>query len=44
MQLGGAEAVYDETRRFLQSLGRTDDPYQRQRPGQMALLIGSGRQ
>lgn len=44
VQLGGAEAVYDETRRFLQSLGRTDDPYQRQRLGQMALLIESGRQ
>ncbi|TPG60213.1 acyl-CoA dehydrogenase family protein [Hymenobacter nivis] len=44
VQLGGAEAVYDETRRFLQALGRTDDPYQRQRLGQMALLIESGRQ
>ncbi|UOQ66854.1 acyl-CoA dehydrogenase [Hymenobacter volaticus] len=42
VQLGGAEAVFDETRRFLQALGRTDDPYQRQRLGEMALLIESG--
>ena len=42
VQLGGAEAVFDETRRFLQGLGRTDDPYQRQRLGEMALLIESG--
>ncbi|MFD1469693.1 acyl-CoA dehydrogenase family protein [Hymenobacter caeli] len=44
VQMGGAEAVFDETRRFLQRLGRTDDPYQRQRLGQMALLRESGRQ
>ena len=43
VQLGGAEAVYDETRRFLRALGRTDDPYQRQRLGQMALLLETGR-
>jgi alkylation response protein AidB-like acyl-CoA dehydrogenase len=42
VQLGGAEAVFDETRQFLQGLGRTDDPYQRQRLGEMALLIESG--
>ncbi|QNH61767.1 acyl-CoA dehydrogenase [Hymenobacter sediminicola] len=42
VQLGGAEAVFDETRRFLQALGRTDDPYQRQRLGEMTLLIESG--
>ncbi|WP_261989910.1 acyl-CoA dehydrogenase [Hymenobacter puniceus] len=42
VQLGGAEAVYDETRRFLQRLGRTDDPYQRQRLGEMSVLIESG--
>jgi alkylation response protein AidB-like acyl-CoA dehydrogenase len=42
VQLGGAEAVFDETRHFLQGLGRTDDPYQRQRLGEMALLIESG--
>jgi alkylation response protein AidB-like acyl-CoA dehydrogenase len=42
VQLGGAEAVFNETRRFLQGLGRTDDPYQRQRLGEMTLLIESG--
>ncbi len=44
VQLGGIQSVFDETRRFLQRLGRTDDPYQRQRLGQMALLLESGRQ
>ena len=42
VQLGGAEAVYDETRHFLRRLGRTDDPYQRQRLGEMAILLESG--
>ncbi|MBH8560132.1 acyl-CoA dehydrogenase family protein [Hymenobacter negativus] len=44
VQLGGAEAVCDETIAFLRSLGRTDDPYQRQRLGEMAILRESGRQ
>ncbi|MDO7849630.1 acyl-CoA dehydrogenase family protein [Hymenobacter sp. M29] len=44
VQLGGAEAIFEETRRFLQSLGRIDDPYQRQRLGQMALALESGHQ
>ena len=44
VQLGGAEAVFDETRAFLRGLGRTDDPYQRQRLGEMAIAIESGRQ
>lgn len=44
VQMGGIEAVFDETLRFLQRAGRTDDPYQRQRLGQMALLRESGRQ
>ncbi|MBG8554252.1 acyl-CoA dehydrogenase family protein [Hymenobacter guriensis] len=44
VQLGGAESVLDETRRFLRQLGRTDDPYQRQRLGEMATLVESGRQ
>jgi alkylation response protein AidB-like acyl-CoA dehydrogenase len=43
VQLGGAEAVFDETRRFLRGLGRLDDPYQRQRLGEMAILLESGR-
>ncbi|MBF9237061.1 acyl-CoA dehydrogenase family protein [Hymenobacter sp. BT683] len=44
VQLGGAEAVFEETRGFLRGLGRTDDPYQRQRLGEMALSLESGRQ
>lgn len=44
VQLGGAEAVFEETRNFLRSLGRTDDPYQRQRLGEMAILLESGHQ
>ena len=44
VQLGGAEAVFEETRHFLRGLGRTDDPYQRQRLGEMALHLESGRQ
>lgn len=44
VQLGGAEAVFNETRRFLAGLGRTEDPYQRQRLGELAMLIESGSQ
>ena len=43
VQQGGAEAVFDETRRFLGALGRTDDPHQRARLGEMAWQIESGR-
>ncbi|GAB2791975.1 alkylation response protein AidB-like acyl-CoA dehydrogenase [Hymenobacter luteus] len=43
VQLGGAEAIFDETRRFLRKLGRTDDPYQRHRLGEMSLLVASGQ-
>ncbi|GAA4010060.1 acyl-CoA dehydrogenase family protein [Hymenobacter fastidiosus] len=42
VQLGAAEAVFDETRRFLRDLGRLDDPYQKMRLGEMAMLIESG--
>ena len=42
VQLGGAEAVFEETRDFLRGLDRTDDPYQRQRLGEMALALESG--
>ena len=44
VQLGGAEAIFDETRSFLRGLGRTSDPYQRQRLGEMAIALESGRQ
>jgi alkylation response protein AidB-like acyl-CoA dehydrogenase len=43
VQLGGAEALFDETRRFLHSLGRTRDPYQEERLGKMAITIESGQ-
>jgi alkylation response protein AidB-like acyl-CoA dehydrogenase len=42
VQLGGAEAMHDETRRFLRGLQRTDDPYQRSRLGEMAMWVESG--
>ncbi len=42
VQLGGAEALFDGTRQFLQSLGRIKDPYQEQRLGKMAISIESG--
>jgi alkylation response protein AidB-like acyl-CoA dehydrogenase len=41
-QLGGAEALFDATRQFLHSLGRTHDPYQAQRFGKMAIALESG--
>ena len=42
VQLGGAEALFDATRRYLHSLGRTNDPYQEDRLGKMAIAIESG--
>jgi alkylation response protein AidB-like acyl-CoA dehydrogenase len=42
VQLGGAEALFDATRQFLQGLGRIKDPYQEQRLGQMAIALESG--
>ncbi|MGI4874967.1 MAG: acyl-CoA dehydrogenase family protein [Janthinobacterium lividum] len=43
VQLGGAAAVLNETRRFLRRLGRTDDPYQRQRLGELLALHETGQ-
>ncbi|MBO2031609.1 acyl-CoA dehydrogenase family protein [Siccationidurans ginsengisoli] len=43
VQLGGAAAVLDEARRFLRRLGRTDDPYQRQRLGELLALHETGQ-
>ena len=43
VQQGGAEAVFDETRRFLARIGRTGDAFQRARLGEMAWRIESGR-
>lgn len=42
VQLGGAEAIFDATRGYLQQLQRTEDPYQRMRLGEMATLIETG--
>ena len=42
VQLGGAEAVLDETRRFLRAVQRADDPYQRVRLGEMAMAVEAG--
>ena len=43
VQQGGAEAVFDETRRFLRKAGRTGDAHQRARLGEMAWQVESGR-
>lgn len=42
VHLGGAEAIYDATRHFLRNLNRTEDPYQRMRLGELAILIETG--
>ena len=42
VQLGGAEAIFDATRVYLQQLRRTEDPYQRMRLGEMAILLETG--
>ncbi|MEH2068224.1 MAG: acyl-CoA dehydrogenase family protein [Nostoc sp.] len=42
VQLGGAEALFDLTRQYLQELKYTNDPYQKERLGKMAIAIESG--
>lgn len=42
VQFGAAEAIFDETRKYLQMLGRIDDPFQKMRLGEMAILIETG--
>jgi alkylation response protein AidB-like acyl-CoA dehydrogenase len=42
VQLGGAEALFNATRHYLQALGRTTDPYQQERLGRMAIALESG--
>jgi alkylation response protein AidB-like acyl-CoA dehydrogenase len=44
VQLGGAEALFDAARQFLQSIDRTQDPYQEERLGKMAITSGRLRQ
>ena len=43
VQLGGAEALLDETVTHLRRTGRDGDPYQTARVGSMAVLVESGR-
>jgi alkylation response protein AidB-like acyl-CoA dehydrogenase len=42
VQLGGAEALFDLTRQYLQGEQRTEHPYQQERLGQMAIAIETG--
>ena len=42
VQLGGAETLFDETRKYLRKLNRTDDSFQRARLGEMAIRIETG--
>ena len=42
VHLGGAEAIFNETRHYLQARGRTDHPSQQERLGKMAIAIESG--
>lgn len=42
VQLGAAEAIFDETRKYLRKLNRTNDPFQQMRLGEMAIAVESG--
>lgn len=42
VQFGAAEAIFDETRKYLQKLNRTDDLFQQSRLGEMAIQVESG--
>ena len=42
VQLGGAEALFNATRQYLQKLDRTEHPHQQERLGKMAIAIESG--
>jgi len=42
VQLGGAEAILEETHQFLKSVKRTDDPFQRARMAELTYLIETG--
>ncbi|MBD2702449.1 acyl-CoA dehydrogenase family protein [Spirosoma sp. BT702] len=44
VQLGGVEAIYDETRQYLRDLNRTDDVFQQARLAEMTYLLESGNQ
>ncbi|WP_234645382.1 acyl-CoA dehydrogenase family protein [Dyadobacter sp. CY356] len=42
VQLGGAEALFEETHKFLKGLKRTDDPFQRARIAEIGFLVETG--
>ncbi len=42
VQLGGAEALFDATRIYLQNMGRIDHPHQQARLGKMAIALEQG--
>lgn len=42
VQLGGAEALFDATRVYLQGMGRIDHPHQQARLGKMAIALEQG--
>lgn len=42
VQLGGAEALFDATRTYLQGMGRIDHPHQQARLGKMAIALEQG--
>ena len=44
VQLGAAEQLLDETKKYLVTLNRTQDPFQKMRLGQMAIAVESGNQ
>lgn len=44
VQLGGAAALFEATREFLNGVGRSEDPFARARVGQMAAKVQSGWQ
>jgi alkylation response protein AidB-like acyl-CoA dehydrogenase len=44
VQLGAAEQLMDETKKYLVALNRTQDPFQKMRLGQMAIAVESGNQ
>jgi alkylation response protein AidB-like acyl-CoA dehydrogenase len=44
VQLGAAEQLLDETKKYLVGLNRTQDPFQKMRLGQMAIAVESGNQ
>ena len=42
VQLGGAQAILEETHQFLRSLQRTNDPFQRARVAEITYLVETG--